>query len=378
MLDIFLVDDIIIMQFSFYILLFLSVLTLGLYLTDSSSYKTRFMVFGNIANLLLYSAVLLAINGHINTPLFVGFFDFLAITFYILSLYSLFNIVYSKARLISLNVIHLSLIFVLSIIYEQVSILRMTTSLFIVLLIIDSILVARKQGKHLRVNSYHNAFANTVVFLGYKFSIFLYRIYSMNTEVGIDSIRTSIVVFTFIGLLLIIWINFTIMFVNYDILNSQYVYLSYNDFLTNIPNRRFAVQKIENAIINSKNNKTLYGLILLDIDGFKQYNDQYGHDFGDEVLVDFVERFKSLIRSNDLFARYGGDEFVVLINIKDKEELTLFINRIKSYYDKTLLTSKKKTISFSIGRSYIEETTNKDVKKLLELVDKNLYKDKHK
>ncbi len=378
MTDLFYIDDIIIMQFSFYIMLFLSLLTFGVYLSDRTNSKIKYVVFGNLFYMFLHGTVLLTINGYYNWPILVGVFDVLSITFYIFALFKLFNLKIVLNKFILNNVLHFIVLLILSMIYKNVSILRMTTSLFIVFMIIDSAVIGKNQGDVIKVNSYWNSILNVTVFVLYKLSLFSYRLYTSNTAVSIDSIRSSIVFFTFVGLLLVIWINFTILFINYDILNHQYKHLSYHDYLTDIPNRRFAIHNVEQALNDSRNNNSLYGLILLDLDDFKKYNDQYGHEFGDEVLVQFVNRFKTLIRANDLFSRYGGDEFLVLIKIKDKEELIYFVNRINSYFNKTLLTNKEVQVQFSVGKGYVEKNTKQDVLELLDDIDKDLYKDKNK
>ena len=101
------------------------------------------------------------------------------------------------------------------------------------------------------------------------------------------------------------------------------------DFLTNILNRRAyneEVQKIEkkHSIFDSK-----YVLIFMDIDHFKNINDSYGHTCGDMILKTFASILKELTRKEDIVCRYGGEEFVSLINYKNKDEIITYINRLK-------------------------------------------------
>ena len=85
------------------------------------------------------------------------------------------------------------------------------------------------------------------------------------------------------------------------------------DNLTGLPNRRHMIEKINEAIVRSKQSKDFFALIFLDLDHFKDINDTQGHDVGDIVLKEFGNKLQPLVRHNDTVARFGGDEFVVLL-----------------------------------------------------------------
>ncbi len=322
--------------------------------------------------------VLLGINDIVRMPPLVGFFEMVAISFYVCAFFNILNVKIPYKKFIVVNLIHLIVISLLWLLIDQVSLLRMITAVFTIYIILTSTFSFGLQERILNIKSYYNVSTNIVVFLAYKLVLSFYRVYSANYEVGINSITVSIVVFSFILLLLIIWINFTIMFINYDLLNSQYRHLSFNDYLTNIPNRRYAVLRLNEALTQSKNEDVTFGVLLLDINEFKFFNDTYGHDFGDLVLVEFVNKMKSLMRTDDLFSRYGGDEFLIMIKMKKKEELIHFIHRIQKYFNQNTITDKDITIKYSLGKSYIDSSTNLNIKQLIEVVDKGLYKSKKK
>ena len=100
--------------------------------------------------------------------------------------------------------------------------------------------------------------------------------------------------------------------------------LAHSDPLTGLPNRRELNNAITAALAHSNAEKIL-AIYMLDLDGFKQVNDQYGHDVGDELLIAVAKRLQSNVRSSDLVARLGGDEFVVmssgLNNVQQAQEL---------------------------------------------------------
>ena len=93
----------------------------------------------------------------------------------------------------------------------------------------------------------------------------------------------------------------------------QLEHLALYDPLTRIANRFLLKNRLEKAIKAAKRNKTTLGLMFLDIDDFKRINDSMGHDAGDELLKVIADRIKSCVRQIDTVARFGGDEFVVLL-----------------------------------------------------------------
>lgn len=93
----------------------------------------------------------------------------------------------------------------------------------------------------------------------------------------------------------------------------KYEYQASHDQLTNIPNRATLLEKIKYEIIRYKRHDTVFGLIFLDLDNFKNINDSLGHGVGDKLLIETASRLKEIIREEDTVARIGGDEFVILL-----------------------------------------------------------------
>lgn len=97
-------------------------------------------------------------------------------------------------------------------------------------------------------------------------------------------------------------------------------HLAHFDQLTNVPNRYLLLDRVEHLITQSKRNQHQFALLFIDVDNFKQINDSNGHLFGDQVLVEIALRLKKSIRDSDTVARFGGDEFVILLeNIAHKQ-----------------------------------------------------------
>lgn len=98
--------------------------------------------------------------------------------------------------------------------------------------------------------------------------------------------------------------------VNYE---EQLIEMNRKDALTGIFNRRFFAQKLQEEFIRGRRHNRPLSLIMIDIDHFKQVNDNYGHQVGDEVLKTFSARMQDRIRKTDMLARYGGEEFACLL-----------------------------------------------------------------
>ncbi|HSD93533.1 MAG TPA: GGDEF domain-containing protein, partial [Methyloceanibacter sp.] len=95
--------------------------------------------------------------------------------------------------------------------------------------------------------------------------------------------------------------------------NSRILELAQTDLLTNLPNRRAFLKRLTMAFTASWRGAPPFAVLYLDIDNFKDVNDTLGHAMGDLLLKEVVSRFKSGVRSVDFVARFGGDEFAVLL-----------------------------------------------------------------
>ncbi|MCF8209629.1 MAG: diguanylate cyclase [Rhodoferax sp.] len=91
------------------------------------------------------------------------------------------------------------------------------------------------------------------------------------------------------------------------------LHLAFHDSLTNLPNRRLLSDRLQTAMTASQRNKMLGALLFVDLDHFKELNDTFGHDIGDQLLAEVAQRLQNSVRGIDTVARLGGDEFVVLV-----------------------------------------------------------------
>ena len=121
------------------------------------------------------------------------------------------------------------------------------------------------------------------------------------------------------------------------------------DYLTGLYNRRQLDRYLKIQIKNSTEMKA-FSALLIDLDGFKMINDTFGHDIGDEAIKDAAQIIKKSLRRDDFVARYGGDEFFVILDTSDKDILEAAVTRLKVNVDKFNQHSKNGyKLSFAIG-----------------------------
>lgn len=152
--------------------------------------------------------------------------------------------------------------------------------------------------------------------------------------------------------------------------------LSFKDGLTNIYNRRYFDKFIEHSFNSKKRMNGVLSLIMIDIDNFKDYNDFYGHQAGDECLISITQAIDSqLNRSSDFIARYGGEEFVVLID-GDIEIAKTIAQKIQTEIRNLRIEHKKsifKIVTVSQGLSSITANETSSTKELIAKADEALY-----
>ena len=157
--------------------------------------------------------------------------------------------------------------------------------------------------------------------------------------------------------------------------------ISIRDGLTNLYNRKYFTETLPKFVNNAKRNKSLVSFIMIDVDYFKKYNDTYGHQKGDEVLIKISEIFhKSLKRANDYSFRIGGEEFVILFIPKTNKEAIDFAEEIrKSVEALKIIHEGNKDSSFitiSLGLVTLKPDTILNAEDLYKKADKLLYKSK--
>lgn len=148
------------------------------------------------------------------------------------------------------------------------------------------------------------------------------------------------------------------------------------DELTKLDNRRRLVQIMDFLLKECESLEEQFFMFMLDLNGFKKINDEYGHDVGDDVLILAAKGIKESIGDNDYAVRFGGDEFIVLYRYQDGMCIEFLLNRLRNSIEKIrLLNEVKVQIRISIGVAvFPDDGTTMD--ELLCVADKRMYEDK--
>lgn len=159
---------------------------------------------------------------------------------------------------------------------------------------------------------------------------------------------------------------------------QQLEHLAHYDALTSLPNRLLLADRLQHAIQQSKRRKNQMAVVYLDLDGFKEVNDQYGHDAGDQLLMIIAQRLQALIREGDTLARLGGDEFVVLLADLDKTEqcIPALERLLMAAAEPIEVNDLVLQVTASIGVSFWPQQQEVDADKLVRQADLAMYQAK--
>jgi len=181
-------------------------------------------------------------------------------------------------------------------------------------------------------------------------------------------------------------INSPISITNYKILNDLHQYLinplnnallyqdalqlAMQDALTSLNNRRCFDEQLKRAMHHANRQRSKVGLIICDLDKFKLINDTYGHNIGDEVLIQFAQALKESVRDSDSVFRFGGDEFSIIVEDATIDSLMVIEQRIYSAMALDPLLSKY-NVTCSLGHTFMDRMDTQV--SFFERADKALY-----
>ncbi len=155
---------------------------------------------------------------------------------------------------------------------------------------------------------------------------------------------------------------------------GEFEQLSVTDALTGLLNRRYLDERLDEELTRARRHHTEMSLMMIDVDNFKSYNDSFGHTAGDVALTMVAAAMKDTLRADDVAARFGGEEFAILLPRTNIEEAASIAERIRLRVEHTRFPNRQITISIGIAGQSAEFETPKD---WITAADMALYEAKH-
>ncbi|MDH5184268.1 MAG: GGDEF domain-containing protein [Gammaproteobacteria bacterium] len=161
-----------------------------------------------------------------------------------------------------------------------------------------------------------------------------------------------------------------------DPAHEQLHYMATRDTLTGLLNRSAFLQYLDKTLEASHPSDMKFALLFLDLDRFKQINDRYGHGIGDKILRLVGKRLQRSVRSSDLICRYGGDEFLIMLQNISPTNVSSFTNKItKQFQTPFSIDDEEISLGVSVGVSFCPHEY-RSVTELIEEADKEMYNSK--
>lgn len=159
---------------------------------------------------------------------------------------------------------------------------------------------------------------------------------------------------------------------------QQLEHIAHYDALTGLPNRVLLADRLQHAMSQTARRAQRLAVVYLDLDGFKSVNDRYGHDIGDQLLMQLARRMRDTLRDSDTLARLGGDEFVaVLLDLEDTAASTPVLSRLLAAAAQPVMVGGQMLqVSASLGVTFYPQDADVDADQLMRQADQAMYQAK--
>ncbi len=173
----------------------------------------------------------------------------------------------------------------------------------------------------------------------------------------------------------IVFIDEIMKFVSISLQNIIHYKRAITDLKTRLYNHDYFMQSLIRELARLKRHGTEFGVLIMDIDHFKKVNDTYGHVAGDKIIKLVADTVRQAIRTDDIAARFGGEEFVVLLTACEYEFVMEVAERIRTKIEKykIIYNNERVKLSISIGGIHITRNTIDLPENILKKIDKALY-----
>ena len=155
--------------------------------------------------------------------------------------------------------------------------------------------------------------------------------------------------------------------------------MAYYDYLTKLPNRVLFKDRVDQAIYLANRNEKIIALVFLDLDSFKNINDTLGHELGDELLKEVAEKLLKYVRKSDTVSRFGGDEFLIMINNNKKlEDIIKIVDNIMDMFNSPFILKEQEFFVTASAGIAIYPTDGNNTETLIKNADIAMYSAKDK
>jgi len=165
-------------------------------------------------------------------------------------------------------------------------------------------------------------------------------------------------------------------FIGLELENASLYNMSIIDNLTKIYSRRYFEYRIEEELNRARRYHSYVSLLMIDIDNFKEFNDQFGHNTGDKILMKIGGVIKESIRASDIPARFGGEEFTIILPETDEKNALLQAERLRRKISEIKIEGVDKNVTVSIGIASFPNHNITNVEDFIDKADKALYQAK--
>jgi len=148
------------------------------------------------------------------------------------------------------------------------------------------------------------------------------------------------------------------------------------DQLTQVGNRRFAEMNLSTRMNELNKNGVSFGVLFMDIDHFKKFNDTYGHNIGDQVLMMVAKTITNTVRLIDVICRWGGEEFIVILPNMDKPALTEIAERIRVFIEKSWITHENENLKVTVSIGGAMASNDDTMESIIHRSDAQMYQSK--
>jgi len=159
---------------------------------------------------------------------------------------------------------------------------------------------------------------------------------------------------------------------------KQLEHIAHFDALTNLPNRVLLADRLERSMIQEQRRHKQLAVIFLDLDQFKEVNDTHGHDVGDQLLIKISQRLNEALREDDTIARFGGDEFVIVLSdlLTDRDCVPILERLVDAAALPVNINELTLQVSASLGVTFYPQEESIDADQLLRQADQAMYQAK--